>query len=89
MERKRIEEEKERKKREELVKQIKELEKQPKKRTHGYDPTETHGFGLYEEMTIIELRERILELQIEKKQQEENKRKEILIAKDEYTKELT
>ena len=59
LQRKREEEEHERAKREELIRQIRELEKIPIQRTKGFDPTETAGYGLLEEMSIAELRERI------------------------------
>lgn len=51
----------------EIVQQIKELEKQPRKRTEGYDPTETVGLGLLEEMSMVQLRERLAQLELEKK----------------------
>lgn len=43
----------------ELIRQIRELEKIPIQRTKGFDPTETSGLGLMEEMSIAELRERL------------------------------
>ena len=46
-------------KKEELIRQIRELEKIPIVRTKGFDPTETGGYGLFEEMSIAELRERL------------------------------
>ena len=50
--------------RDDLIRQIRELEKIPVKRVTGYDPSETPGYGLLEEMSIIELKER---LEIQKK----------------------
>lgn len=58
----------EQRKKEELIRQIRELEKIPIVRTKGFDPTETGGYGLLEEMSIAELRERL----------EHNKRKDEL-----------
>lgn len=66
MQRKKDEDEIEQRKKEELIRQIRELEKIPIARTKGFDPTETGGYGLLEEMSIAELRERL----------EFNKRKE-------------
>ena len=55
--------------RQELIKQIRELEKIPIIRTKGFDPTEAGGFGLLEEMSVSELRER-LEYQRRQREQE-------------------
>ena len=35
------------------------MEKIPIVRTRGYDPTESGAHGIYQEMSMIELRERI------------------------------
>ena len=66
--------------RDEIVRQIRELEKLPMIRTTGFDPTETQGIGLLEEMSLVELKERLdiqkkmLNEQIKSKK-EENKLK--------------
>ena len=60
----------------ELIRQVRELEKIPIVRTKGFDPTEAGGHGLLEEMSIAELRERIefnrrkIEQDVEKKRQD-------------------
>ena len=59
MQRRKEEEEIEQRKREELIRQIRELERIPIARTKGFDPTETSGLGLLDEMSIAELRERL------------------------------
>jgi len=59
LKRKKDEEEFEHRRKQELIRQIRELEKIPIVRTKGFDPTETGGYGLLEEMSIAELRERI------------------------------
>jgi len=59
MQRKKEEDAIEQRRRDELIRQIRELEKIPIVRTKGFDPTESGGHGLLEEMSIAELRERL------------------------------
>ena len=65
--------------RDELIREIRDLERQPISRTKGFDPNEIMGFGLLEEMSLAQLRERL-----EKRKQEiEN---EINVRRDENIK---
>jgi len=80
-------------KRNDMISQIRTLERIPKKRETGFDPTETPGYGLLEEMSLAELRER---LALQKKmtmdelnsKREENKLKMMQRADDIYNKAL-
>jgi hypothetical protein len=82
LERRKEEDAAELRKREELIRQIRELEKIPIVRTQGFDPTETAGHGLLNEMSMAELRERleyekiVREAETEKKREETRKFKE-------------
>ena len=86
--RKKEEEEFELARRQELIKQIRELEKIPIIRTKGFDPTEAGGYGLLEEMSISELRERIEFNKRQIEQDTEKKRQENIARKDKESQDL-
>ena len=69
-------------KKQELIRQIRELEKIPIQRTKGFDPTEAGGHGLMEEMSIAELRER-LEFNKRKQEQEVEFKRETNLTRKE------
>lgn len=69
-------------KRKDIILQIRELEKIPIKRTKGFDPSETPGYGLLEEMSIVELRERLEQNKQFVKEWEDSKREEIKIKNE-------
>lgn len=82
LQRRKEEEEIEQRKREELIRQIRELEKIPIVRTKGFDPTETGGYGLLDEMSIAELRERLEYNKMVREQELESKRLENIQQKE-------
>ena len=76
LKRKKDEEAYEMARKQELIRQIRELEKIPIVRTKGFDPTEAGGHGLLEEMSLAELRERI---ELNKRSlEQETERKEVM-----------
>lgn len=88
LQRKKDEEAAEHKRKQELIRQIRELEKIPIVRTKGFDPTEAGGHGLLEEMSIAELRERIEHNKRKLEQETEAKRQANLAKKDEEAEKL-
>ena len=88
LKRKRDEEEFEHQRKQELIRQIRELEKIPIVRTKGFDPTEAGGHGLLEEMSIAELRERIEFNKRQIEQETEKKRQDNLARKDKEASDL-
>jgi hypothetical protein len=67
--------------RDELIRKIRELDKRIIKKSKGFDPTETAGLGLLEEMSLYELNEKIEFMKEEKRVEEERCRQEILAFK--------
>eukprot|EP01138_Halocafeteria_seosinensis_P006232 gb/GECG01006373.1/.p1 GENE.gb/GECG01006373.1/~~gb/GECG01006373.1/.p1 ORF type:complete len:910 (+),score=221.53 gb/GECG01006373.1/:1-2730(+) len=69
--------EEEQKEREELIRQIRALERVPKKKYKEFDPTTTSGAGLLDEMSLIEMRERLSLLKAREVEEEEERRQAI------------
>lgn len=88
VEMRREEEKVEKRKRDEIIRQIRELERQPRERMKGYDPTETAGTGLLNEMSIVELRERLAQLKEERKLAMKKKKEENVSKKAAYLSSL-
>lgn len=57
-------------------------------RTKGYDPTESGGHGLLEEMSVAELRERLEHNKRQEEQETANKREENLRFKEDQASKL-
>jgi len=75
-------------KKEELIRQIRELEKIPIQRTKGFDPTEAGGHGLMIEMSVAELRERLEFNKRKQNQETELKRETNMLAKEKEAEKL-
>ena len=71
-----------------LIKQIRALELVPRKRETRLDPTYVPQLGLLEEMSLAELRERLMIVEEQRQEEEESKRGKILIAKQEKEADL-
>ena len=69
--------------REDLIRQIRALERVPVERVKVFDPTTSCGIGLLEEMSLVELRERLAMVQRMTKEKEAQKRTSILKGKRE------
>lgn len=63
-----------------LIRQIRALERVPKQRVKMFDPTESSGVGLLEEMSLVELKER-LELNRQRNEEEEDERRRTILRK--------
>jgi len=88
LKRRKDEEAHELRKREELIRQIREIEKIPIQRTKGFDPTEAGGHGLMVEMSVAELRERLEFVRREQQQECDFKREKNLAAKERESEQL-
>ncbi|KAA6395889.1 MAG: putative myosin heavy [Streblomastix strix] len=77
-------------KRREIILQIKALERIPQTegRYQQFDPTTTPGYGLMDEMSLIELRDRLVMLQERELREREERRKGILAQKAEKDEEM-
>ena len=71
-----------------LIKQIRALELVPRKRITALDPTYTPKIGLLEEMSLAELRERLRMDEEARQEEEEEKRAQIITAKQEREADL-
>lgn len=71
-----------------IIRQIRELEKIPTIRFKGFDPSETPGYGLLEEMSLVELRERLAQQKKFIKEYEESKREENKLKAEEKVENL-
>jgi len=71
-----------------LIKQIRALELVPRKRESRLDPTYTPQLGLLEEMSLAELRERLLIVEERRQEDEEHKRSKIKMGKQERDADL-
>jgi hypothetical protein len=64
-----------------LIKQIRALERVPKKRVIAFDPTYVPPVGVLEQMSLAELRERLATAEEERKAEEAKRRQKIVEAK--------
>lgn len=69
-------------KKKELIREIRQLQKQQKVKPKVLNPTETMGFGLLQEMSLQELRERLVEAQQTKRREQQQRRAENMKKKD-------
>lgn len=85
---KKIEEKRQQKIRDELIRKIRELDRKVITNTNSFDPEDKISHGLLEEMNLVELKEQLSQKKKEFKIQEENKRKEILAEKEQKNNKL-
>ena len=74
--------------RDELIREIRDLERQPISRTKGFDPNEIMGFGLLEEMSLAQLRERLEKRKLDIESDINSRREENIRAKEGKAQEL-
>ncbi|OWZ14989.1 hypothetical protein PHMEG_00011446 [Phytophthora megakarya] len=74
--------------REDLIRQIRALDRVHRERVAVFDPTETAQLGLLQEMSLAELRERLRVRHEEQKRWEESRREEIITDKQEKNADL-
>lgn len=78
------EREAEAKQRQEIIRQIRALERVPMVHAKTFDPVGTAGLGLFDEMGLIELRERLVLLKRRQQEEVEERRRNILRTKREH-----
>jgi len=93
-EQKKLEEEKfeeqkvEQERRNDIIRQIRALERVPKKNVKKFDPTESSGHGFLNEMSLLELKERLAIKESKKKKEEEEMRRRIRERKQDTEEKL-
>merc|ERR1711871_1615414 len=71
----------EQERRNDLIRQIRAIERVPKLRAKHFDPTESSGIGLLEEMSLVELRERLRMVHARDEEEVVEKRQKIMRVK--------
>lgn len=71
----------EQERRQDLIRQIRALDLVHREHVAVFDPTESSNLGLLDEMSLVELRERLALQKVKTKQAEEEKRSQILSSK--------
>ena len=88
LEQKAVEDEIEQARRNDLIRRIRALERVHREHVKVFDPTESGGHGLLEEMSLVELHERLQINEIREKEMVQDRRREILSSKREKEKAL-
>ena len=76
--RKKEEDKIEQERRNDMIRQIRAIERVPKLKAKHFDPTTSSGQGLLQEMSLVELKERLRMVQARQKEEVVEKRKAIL-----------